>query len=264
MDRAAAASEYLFDMRATRRRVPALPPDIAPRTMAEGYEVQERLVRLLADRFGGRPIGYKIACTSARAQAALGVDGPFFGVLLSHSSHPGPAALRGADFTVRCAEAEFGFEMAADVPAGPAYTAETIGPFVGAVLPAIEIVDHRYHDWNAVGAPALLADNAIHGAWVYGAPVATGWRGLDLAAHPVSLVVDGARVLPGSGAAVLGHPLNVVAWLANELPKFGRRLSKGDRVTTGLTTDVYLAGPGDCLEADFGPLGRVELALRPG
>jgi 2-keto-4-pentenoate hydratase len=148
--------------------------------------------------------------------------------------------------------------MAADVPAGPAYTAETIKDFIGAALPSIEIVDHRYHDWQTVGAPSLLADNAIHGAWVAGEPY-PGWRDLDYTTHPTALVVNGGRTFPGSGAAVLGNPLTVVAWLANELPKFGRRLRRGDRVTTGITTGIYLADPGDRLAADFGLLGRVAL-----
>src|SRR5687767_13995349 len=118
MDRVDAACEFLFDLRLTRRRVAALPDDIAPRSLAEGYRVQELLVRKLLDRFGGQPVGYKVACTSELAQKALGVGGPFFGVLLAHSTHRSPAALPGSDFTVRCAEAEFGFEMAEDVPAG--------------------------------------------------------------------------------------------------------------------------------------------------
>ena len=263
MDRIAAAADYLFDLRQTQRRVAALPTDVVPRSLAEGYAVQERLVQKLLDRFGGRPVGYKIACTSELAQKALGVDGPFFGVLLAHSTHPSPATLPGSDYTVRCAEAEFGFEMAADVPAGPTYTAESIREFVGAVIPSIEIVDHRYHNWQAVGAPSLLADNAIHGCWVPGEP-STDWRGIDFARHPTALTINGGRTLPGSGAAVLGNPLTVLAWLANELPKFGRRLGKGDRVTTGLTTDIYLAEPGDRLEADFGPLGRASLAFGRG
>jgi 2-keto-4-pentenoate hydratase len=260
MDRVRAAGEYLMGLRRSKERVAALPPDLVPRTLAEGYEVQERLVAMLLDRFGGRPIGYKIACTSELAQKALGVDGPFFGVLLSHTTHASPATLRGGDFTCRCAEAEFGFEMAADVPAGPTYTAETIKDHIAAALPTIEIVDHRYHDWQTVGAPSLLADNAIHGAWVTGAPFA-GWRDLDYARHPVTLTVNGGRTFPGSGAAVLGNPLSVVAWLANELPRYGRRLRAGDRITTGVTTDIYLAVPGDRLVADFGPLGRAELTF---
>ena len=258
MDRVTAACEYLLDLRQARRPVAALPPDVVPRSLAEGYEVQDRLVRTLLDRAGGRPIGYKVACTSELAQRALGVDGPFFGVLLSHSTHPSPATLRGSDFTVRCAEAEFGFEMADDVPAGPAYTADTIRDFIAAALPSIEIVDHRYHDWQTVGAPSLLADNAIHGCWVAGDP-SPGWRDIDFARHPVTLTVNRAQTFPGSGAAVLGNPLTVVAWLANELPRHGRRLRRGDRITTGVTTGIYLAQPGDRLLADFGPLGRVGL-----
>jgi 2-keto-4-pentenoate hydratase len=258
MDRVAAACEYLLDLRRTRRRVAALPPDVVPRSLAEGYEVQERLVRSLLDRSGGHPVGYKVACTSELAQKALGVDGPFFGVLLSHSCHRTAATLPASDFTVRCAEAEFGFEMAADVPAGPVYTADSIKEFIATALPSLEIVDHRYHDWQVVGAPSLLADNAIHGAWVAGDPY-PGWRDLDFARHPVTLTVSGGETFPGSGAAVLGNPLTVVAWLANELPRFGRRLRRGDRITTGVTTGIYLAQPGDRLVADFGPLGRVEL-----
>ena len=40
---------------------------------------------------------------------------------------------------------------------------------------------------------------------------------------------------------------------------FGRRLRRGDRVTTGVTTGIYLAQPGDRLAAHFGPHGRVGL-----
>jgi 2-keto-4-pentenoate hydratase len=263
MDRVAAAADYLFDLRRTQRRVAALPSDIVPRTLAEGYGVQHRLVDKLLGHLGGRPIGYKIACTSELAQKALGVDAPFFGVLMSHSTHPDKATLRAADFVVRCAEAEFGFEMAADVPAGLTYTTESIREFIGTTIPSIEIVDHRYHDWQTVGAPSLLADNAIHGAWIPGGPSAD-WRKIDFASHPTALTINGDRTLTGSGAAVLGNPLTVVAWLANELPKFGRLLRRGDRVTTGLTTAVYLAEPGDRLTADFGPLGRVSLTFDRG
>ena len=258
MDRATAASEYLSDLRIAKRKVDSLPEDLVPRTPAEGYQVQERLVQRLLNRFGGHPIGYKVACTSKLAQHALGVEGPFFGILLSHSSHTSPATLKASDFMVRCVEAEFGFEMAEAVPEGPTYTAETIVPFIGAALPSIEIVDHRYHDWQAVGAPSLLADNAIHGAWVAGEPY-SDWRNIDFAHQPVSLIVNDRQTFTGSGAAVLGNPLTVVAWLANELPRFGRRLQCGDRITTGVATDISLAQPGDHLVADFGVLGRVML-----
>src|SRR4051794_13497432 len=163
MDRITAAADYLLDLRRTQRRVAALPDDVKPRSLDEGYRVQELLVRRLLEAGGGHSIGYKIACTSDLAQKALGVDAPFFGVLMSHTTHRSPATLPASDYLVRCAEAEFGFVMSADVPAGTTYTAETIKPFIGGVIPGIEIVDHRYHSWQTVGAPSLLADNAIHG-----------------------------------------------------------------------------------------------------
>src|SRR5256885_8484970 len=51
-------------------------------------------------------------------------------------------------------------------------------------------------------------------------------KGTDFAKHPTALIVNRDTTFPGSGSAVLGNPLNVVAWLANELPKFGRKLSR--------------------------------------
>ena len=106
----------------------------------------------------------------------------------------------------------------------------------------------------------IAADNAIHGWWLHGEPV-TDWRGHDLAASAVSVTRDGELVTTGSGAAVLGHPLNVMAWLADELPRFGLRLRRGDVVTTGVATDVFEAGAGDSCVADFGPFGRVTVAF---
>ncbi len=260
MNRIDLACDYLLDLRRTQQRVAALPDDIVPRSIAEGYEVQQRLVQKLLDQHGGRAIGYKIACTSELAQKALGVDGPFFGTLLSHSTHASPATLPASDFLVRCSEAEFAFEMSEDVPDGKSFAAESIREYIGAAIPGIELVDHRYHNWQTVGAPSLLADNAIHGTWVHGEPYAD-WRDIDFATYPVKLLVSDDRVLTGTGAAVLGNPLNVMAWLANELPKYGRRLRKGDRVTTGVTTDIYLAKSGDRLVADFGKMGTARLDL---
>ena len=60
---------------------------------------------------------------------------------------------------------------------------------------------------------------------------------------------------------VLGHPLNVMAWLADELPRFGLRLCRGDVVTTGVATDVFEAGVGDSCVADFGPFGTVTVTF---
>jgi 2-keto-4-pentenoate hydratase len=259
MPQDASTAAFLFDMRETRRCEARLPEALTPRDLTEAYQAQDRLVEKLLAKLGGRPIGYKIAATNLSAQRDMDVNAPFFGRLLSATSKRSPAELPAAPFTLRLIEPEFGFEMGEDVPAAVSpYTAETIRPFIGSAFGSIEVVDHRFHDWKAVGAPTLIADNAIHGAWIEGAHC-PDWRAFNLSQHSTALEVNGASTYRGSGANVLGNPLNVVAWLANELGRLGRQLRRGDKITTGTTTEVYPAKGGDHIVADFGQLGRVEL-----
>jgi 2-keto-4-pentenoate hydratase len=255
MDVAAAAAE-LLDMRATHRIEPDLPGHLRPTDLATAYAIQSAVV----DGLGGGTIGYKCACTSPIAQEALRIDRPVFGRLRAATTSESGAVLPATDFVHRVIEAEFGFRIGADVgPVDGGHTHETISAHVEAVLPAIEIVDHRYESW-AVGALSVAADNAIHGWWVHGDPV-TDWRRLDLGAAGVTVSRDGATVTEGSGANVLGHPLTVMAWLADELPRFGKQLRAGDHVTTGVTTDVFEAAAGDALVATFEGIGEVRLAF---
>lgn len=250
---------FLFDMRENKRREPRLPESLTPRALPEAYRAQDRLVERLLAKLGGRTIGYKIAATNVAAQRDMDVDAPFFGQLFSATTHRTPTVLSAAPYTLRLIEPEFGFEIAEDVPVSAhPYDAESIRPFIASAFASIEVVDHRFHNWKVVGAPTLIADNAIHGAWIEGTPY-SGWKSIDFSKHQTKLLVNGEVKQQGSGANVLGNPLNVVAWLANELPKFGKRLSRGDKITTGTTTEVYPAVTGDHVVADFGELGRVEL-----
>jgi 2-keto-4-pentenoate hydratase len=255
------ASELLAQARTQMRRLPELPADVKPQTIAAAYEVQTELIPKLLKHFGGETIGYKIACTNEIAQRQLHVDHPFFGRLLAATSQPTPGRLKAEEFFMRVMEAEFAFQIARDLrPTGSPRSREEVADAVAGVLPGIEIVDSRYDSWTTVGTISLIADNACHGAWVRG-PLVTNWRDIDLAAQKVRLVINGELKDEGSGAAVLGHPLNALMWLANELNGRGTGLKAGDFVTTGVTTDIYLAGPGDRVEADFGPVGRVKLVI---
>jgi 2-keto-4-pentenoate hydratase len=253
----AAAADELLDMRATHRVEVDLPEWLRPTSLDDAYAIQQRVVAGLLP-VGGRRIGYKGACTSPIAQAALEIDGPLFGQLMSHSSRPSGSTLAASDFVHRVIEAEFALRMGADaIPQAGGHTIESIAACIDAVIPAIEVVDYRYVAWT-IGALQVAADNAIHGAWVYGQPV-TDWRALDLAAAGVTVRRNGDVVTTGSGAAVLGHPLAVVAWLADELPRFDMQLRAGDVVTTGVTTDVFEATAGDEIEAVFEGIGSVSV-----
>ena len=256
-DAIAAAADELLDMRATHRIEVDLPARLRPTSLDDAYAIQQRVVAGLLP-VGGRRIGYKGACTSPIAQAALEVDGPLFGQLMSHSSRPSGSTLAAGDFVHRVIEAEFAFRMDADaIPQAGGHTIESIAACIDAVIPAIEVVDYHYVAWT-IGALQVAADNAIHGAWIYGEPL-TDWRALHLAAAGVTVRLNGDVVTTGSGAAVLGHPLTVMAWLADELPRFGLQLRAGDVVTTGVTTDVFEATAGDEVEAVFDGIGSVSV-----
>ena len=249
-------TELLFSLRQELRSIPQVPAELEPADMAAGYAAQRELCKALCEANGGRPMGYKVALTSTTAQSLIGYPAPVFGTMLSSIFWRNPAKLQAGQFTTRIIETEFGFRIGRDVPPGN-YTRAQIVDFVAAVVPSIEIVDHRFAALDRITAPVLAADNAIHGGWIQGEAVAD-WPLTELDTHEVSLRINGVEELTGAGDRVLGHPLEVLAWLASELSKHGGSLSAGDYVTTGLSTDgIYDANAGDNVIADFGALGQI-------
>jgi len=261
MDPISKAADFITDLRSTFHQEPQIPETFRPDNHAAGYAVQEGVVDRLLKKNGGRAVGYKVACTNRLAQELLGTDTPFYGRLLSPFVYQSPARVNARDFSMRLIEAEFSFRLAADLPReGAPYHRDAVADAVAAILPSIELVDTRYTVWTEVPLPSLISDNGCNSGWVEGKPV-EAWRHIDLAAHEVRLSVNGAEKLSGSGAAVLGHPLNSLVWLANTLCEQGKALKAGDLVSTGVCTDVYLAEPGDRIVADFGTLGTAEVSF---
>ncbi len=252
------AASLLAESRILLHRIPELPAPIRPATEVAAYSAQSSLVEKILAHYGGQTIGYKIACTNAVAQRQLSVNGPFYGHLLAPLCFDSPARIAASRFSMRVIEAEFAFRLGRDLPPGPVRTREQVAEAVDAVLPGIEIVDSRYESWTTVGVLSLIADNACNGAWVKGDAIPT-WRAFDLAAQTVKLIVNGQILKEGSGAAVLGHPLNALQWLVETLNAKGLGLQAGQYVTTGVTTGVYEAHAGDRIRAEFGPVGSVSV-----
>jgi 2-oxo-hept-3-ene-1,7-dioate hydratase len=75
------------------------------------------------------------------------------------------------------------------------------------------------------------------------------------------LLRNGTIEESGVAAAVLNHPGNGVAWLANRLAPFGEVLHAGEVILSGSFTTPVFAEPGDSFVADFGPLGTVSCAF---
>jgi len=257
------AAHLLAQARIKHQRLSELPEAVRPKTPGEAYSVQDGVIDELLAHYGGSLIGYKIACTNVTAQQQLHVDAPFFGRLLSAFFHEGtggkPASVDAGQFFMRVVEAEFAFEMARDLPpSATPRSREEIADAVKGVIPGIEIVDSRFNEWTTIGAPSLIADNACNAAWVKGS-LLTDWRGIDLAKQVVTVTVNGKLLREGRGGNVLGHPLNALERLVNNLSACGLGLKAGQFITTGVTTEVYMAERGDRIKAGFGPVGSVDL-----
>ncbi len=259
MDQAAVqrAAEILNDARARRRRIDGLPDDCRPRTIEDGYRVQDALTALRAIEVAA----WKIGSTSKQAQAIVGTTEPFGAPLAAAICHASPAAIPREALFMRALEVEFAFTMAADLPPdGAPYSRERVIAAVATLHPAIEVSDSRYTDWSVVGAPSIIADGGNDGAFVLGEGIAA-WRGFDLPAHAAALWVNGAKAADGIGARVLGDPVTALVWLANDRARRGDGLRAGQVVSTGSCTGVTMAEPGDSARAEMGGMGTVELTF---
>lgn len=251
----AEAIELLIAARGDHRRLDAFPPSCRPETLADGYAIQEAFVKA----WGAPVAGYKIGCTSAAAQKLLGSPGPFPGRVFAPVRLASPATVAAKAFHKLGIEPEFAFTLARGLPGRAApYVREEVAAAVAALHGAIEIVDTRWTDWFKVGVAAIVADNGANGGLVLG-PAVEAWRKIDLPSAQATLSFDGKAVAEGTGAAVLGNPLDALVWLANDLSQHGYGLKAGDAVTTGTVASVYFAAPGQTVTADFGPIGEVEV-----
>lgn len=228
---------------------------LRPATLAAAYEIQNEIL----DLAGSPRVGWKLGATSTAAQQALGLDGPFFAPLLRRFRHESGTVIALPVKQAPAVEVEFALLLGAELPARTgAYDRDSVAAAVAAVCPAIEIVGSRLVGGMAKPDPMMIvADGGANVGFVQGEPHA-GWAGFDLAAQGVTLFINGEQTASGNGGMVMGHPLDALAWLANEFSRNGRGLNVGEVISTGSCTGVVPVQPGDTAVGDFGELGTVE------
>jgi 2-oxo-3-hexenedioate decarboxylase/2-keto-4-pentenoate hydratase len=255
-----AAAKTIAAARRNRTPLQPLASGAAPQTEAEGYRIQDAVHDLLAADFGALA-GYKIGCTSLVIQQYLGIPHPCSGGVFAKGVFESGASLSTKDFVRVGVECEIAVRLARDLsPTEAPFTAEWMAESVEACYPAIEIVDDRYVDWQTLGAPTLVADDFFAAACVLGAPVARS-AAPDLLKVVGRALINGAEVGKGTGADVLGHPHNALAWLANHLAADGKGLRAGEIVLTGSLVKTVWLGAGDKVMMDLSGLGTVEVAF---
>lgn len=253
--------DALLEARATRSPC-ALPSDFVRRCSSEqAREIARLHIAGILDLHRGRVLGVKLGATNRAMLGKLGLERPFTGPLFSAFTHASPASLPRDSFLVCVIEAEVAVRLGKPLDGRPgAPSRQAVSDAIDALFPVIEIADSRFAGFPALPPTAITADLGFAAALVTGADC-PDWRSHELAAMTVELTVNGTDVRLGSGAAVLGHPLDALAEYVAEAGGRGEIVPAGEVISTGTWTQPYMARKGDHVVADFGPLGRVELTL---
>jgi 2-keto-4-pentenoate hydratase len=259
MSRELTAAQRIVEARDAHTLLEPLPGDCRPTTLAEGYAVQEVLHGLFAERRSAHRVGYKIGCTTTVMQENLGIDHPCAGSVNGEDVYQGRADLVLAQFVQPGVECEIGMIMARDLdPEHGPYDRDSVAEYIGAVMPAIEIVNNRYQGGPAIGVPTLVADDFFGAGAVLG-EANEDWQGIDLAALEGRVRVDSTEMDKGLGAAVMGNPLEAAAWFANLKTARGEIIKAGEFILTGSLTVVQWIDKPCTVEADIAGLGTVSV-----
>ena len=218
----------------------------------DAFRIQLALIRRRAGQPGQRRVGWKVGLTAKAIQEQFSVHEPVFGCLLEEGCKPSGQLFRAAELIKPGFENEVLIELGRDL--APGADLKTVAAAVASLAPALEIIETR-GDFTKQLAVAL-ADNAQQKAFVAGTPVKPDAIG-DLATVTARVRINGQEVASGTGAAVLGHPYNSVAWLATKLAEFGERLRAGDVIMSGSFTRQFPLAAGDTVETTFEGLGAV-------
>ena len=258
-DTVTALARQLYDARKTRtplRHFSARHPGM---TIDDGYAIQRAWVALeLAD---GRHIrGRKIGLTSRAMQLSSQITEPDHAPLMDDMFFDAGTDIPFSRFIAPRVEVELAFILGKPLK-GPGVTLFDVLSATEYVTPAIEIIDARIEQFDRDSkAPRKVFDTisdfaANAGIVLGGRPV----RPLDLDLRWVGALLHKNGVVEETGlaAAVLNHPANGVAWLANKIAPYGEQLNAGEVVLAGSFTRPATALPGDSFHADYGPLGSV-------
>jgi 2-oxo-hept-3-ene-1,7-dioate hydratase len=255
----AAAARALADAERTQvpmRQLSRQHPDM---TVEDAYAIQRALIeQKLAD--GRRLVGRKIGLTSRAMQQSASIDEPDFGALLDDMIFENGAEIPARRFIRPRIEMELAFVLGEAVT-GPGCTAIDILRAAEFVVPALEILDARVQmtDPETGGGRTIvdtIADNAADAGVVLGSRPAKPLE-IDIAWVAALLYRNGVIEESGVAAAVLHHPANSAAWLANKLAGYGVRLEAGQIILSGSFIRPVHAYAGDVFFADYGPLGTI-------
>lgn len=240
------------------------PTPFASLSPADGRCVQEKLVAIFAQPFGD-VVGFKLGLTNPAIQQRFGIDHPIRGAIF----HATLRATSGAEIEARFAavpvlEADMLMRIGMGGVEAALNDHAALIRHVDQVIPFIELPDLVYAPDYRPSLGDLLAVNVGARLGVVGKPIAVTPSADFIAAlgrMSVSLHQDGREVSRAPGAAILGHPLNALAWIARDLARDGRPLRAGDVVSLGSFSPPQQVAAGQAWAARYEGLGEAQEVL---
>jgi 2-oxo-hept-3-ene-1,7-dioate hydratase len=255
----AEAARRIHEAERTRVQIGQLSLQYPDMTIEDAYAVQRAWVDIkLAE--GRVRKGRKIGLTSRAMQQASQIEEPDYGDLLDDMFFRDGSDIPMSRFVVPRVEVELAFILGKPLR-GPHCTIFDALDATEYVIPAIEIIDARIEQFDGqTKRPRkvvdTISDNAANAGLVMGGrPI----RPMDVDLRWVSALLYRNGVIEESGvaAAVLNHPANGIAWLANKLAPYGVSLEAGHVILGGSFTRPTHARAGDSFHVDYGPLGSI-------
>ena len=256
-----ALAHELHEAERSRRQVEQFSMRHPGMDIGDAYAIQREWMAIKMAE-GRRPIGHKIGLTSRAMQQASQITEPDYGLLLDDMLLREGAEVEAARYIVPRLEVEFAFILARPLK-GTGVTLFDVLNATDHVVPALELIDARIEPFDRTSkAPRkvfdTISDNAANAGIVLGGrpmrPDAVDWRWAGALLYKNGVIEES-----GLGAAVLNHPGNGVAWLANKLAPHDEGLAAGEIVLGGSFTRPVACAAGDVFHADYGPLGSISL-----
>ncbi len=252
-------ARQLYEARKSRTQLRHFSRQHPGMDIEDGYAIQRAWVQLeLAD---GRSIkGRKIGLTSRAMQISSQITEPDYAPLMDDMFFESGSDIPLERFIAPRVEVELAFILGRPLR-GPNVTLFDVLAATEYVTPALEIIDARIEQFDReTKAPRKVFDTisdfaANAGIVLGGSPV----RPLDVDLRWCGALLHKNGVIEESGlaAAVLNHPANGVAWLANKIAPYDEQLNAGDVVLAGSFTRPVACVRGDCIHADYGRLGSI-------
>lgn len=250
------AASALFAAERDRAPIPLITTTWPEADVEDAYRISMLVTEMKLA--AGRTIkGHKIGLTSKAMRSTTGATEPDYGTLFDDWFVDEGSTVSMDRMNTPLVEVELAFVLGAEL-AGPSVNAADVIRATDFILPALEIVDFRYQS-----RPKLvdsIADAAACGFVVLGGNPRRLTE-IDIRRIGGSLSKNGEIEETGVASAVMGNPINAIAWLANKLHEFGVTMQPGHVVLSGSFIKAVPFGAGDNLVALFDTLGEVTLRI---